>query len=56
VTPHHVKFRSRGGGEERANLISLCERCHLDLVHSGWLLVSGAAPDGLAWEALGWRA
>jgi len=56
VTPHHVKFRSRGGGEERANLVSLCETCHLDLVHSGWLLVSGAAPDGLTWEALGWRA
>ena len=33
VTPHHVVFRSHGGGEERTNLISLCERCHLELVH-----------------------
>jgi len=56
VTPHHVKFRSRGGGEERANLVSVCATCHLDLVHAGWLMVSGSAPDGLVWEALGWRA
>lgn len=56
VTPHHVKFRAHGGGEQRSNLISLCGRCHLDLVHGGRLMVSGSAPDGLVWEALGWRA
>jgi len=56
TTPHHIQMRSRGGGEERANLISVCATCHLDLVHQGHLMVDGAAPDGLVWEALGWRA
>lgn len=50
VTPHHIVFRSRGGGEEPTNLISLCDRCHLDLVHGGHLRVSGLAPDDLRWE------
>lgn len=50
VTPHHIVFRSRGGGEEATNLISLCDRCHLDLVHGGHLRVSGLAPDALRWE------
>jgi len=54
VTPHHLVFRSHGGGEERSNLISLCERCHLELVHHHKLLVSGCAPDGLTWHAKGW--
>lgn len=48
VTPHHVVFRSQGGGEERTNLVSLCTRCHLDLVHSGRLRVVGSAPE-LTW-------
>lgn len=50
VTPHHIVFRSRGGGEEPTNLISLCDRCHLDLVHGGHLRVSGLAPEALRWE------
>jgi len=56
MTPHHVRFKSHGGGEERSNLISVCAACHLALVHQGHLQVGGAAPDGLVWEALGWRA
>jgi len=43
VPPHHLKFRSHGGGEERTNLVSLCEVCHLVLM-------------GLGWTALGWSA
>jgi len=35
VTPHHLTFRSRGGGEEDENLSSVCVICHLDLVHGG---------------------
>jgi len=35
VTPHHLTFRSRGGGEEAENLSSLCSTCHLDLIHGG---------------------
>ncbi len=33
VTPHHLLLRSRGGGEERANLSALCVCCHLTLIH-----------------------
>lgn len=54
VTPHHVVFRSRGGGEERENLVSLCEKCHLELVHGGRMRVGGVAPGGLSWGAVGW--
>lgn len=56
VTPHHVVFRSRGGGEERANLVSLCEVCHLELVHGGTMSVRGTAPARLEWSAPGWAA
>ena len=54
VTPHHVRFRSRGGGDERSNVISLCETCHLELVHGGRLTVGGLAPHSLHWHAGGW--
>jgi len=51
VTPHHIVFRSRGGGEEPSNLVSLCDRCHLTLVHGGHLTVTGLAPHALHWSA-----
>ena len=35
VTPHHLKFRSRGGGDEDDNLASTCTWCHLDAIYSG---------------------
>ena len=56
VTPHHIRFRSHGGGEERTNLISLCERCHLELMHGRKVHVSGHAPHGLTWQAKGWAS
>lgn len=56
VTPHHVVYRSRGGGEERDNLVALCEVCHLELVHGGRLEVRCVAPGGLSWRALGWAS
>ncbi|TNF28333.1 MAG: HNH endonuclease [Deltaproteobacteria bacterium] len=37
LTPHHLVFRSRGGGEGRENLVGLCVRCHLELLHQGRL-------------------
>jgi hypothetical protein len=57
LTPHHVVFRSRGGGVSRGNLLGLCEVCHLELVHGGVLGVRGDASVGgvLAWEATGFR-
>jgi hypothetical protein len=35
VTPHHLQFRSRGGGDEDENVASLCVWCHLRGVHEG---------------------
>jgi hypothetical protein len=35
VTPHHLQFRSRGGGDEDENVASLCVWCHLQGVHEG---------------------
>jgi hypothetical protein len=56
VTPHHVTFRSHGGGEARDNLVALCPVCHLELVHGGALTVRGRAPARLSWAAPGWIA
>jgi len=25
---HHIKYKSRGGGDEVENIISLCRKCH----------------------------
>ncbi len=33
LTPHHLKYRSRGGGDEPENLASACVFCHLMGIH-----------------------
>ena len=43
VTPHHLKFRSAGGGDEDENIASLCTWCHLHGVHGGRIRASGTA-------------
>ena len=45
LTPHHLVFRSHGGGEERSNLVGLCVRCHLELLHQGRLRAAPPADD-----------
>jgi HNH endonuclease len=47
---HHVVYRSRGGDDDDANLVSLCAAHHLHGVHMGYIRVRGSAPDALAWE------
>jgi hypothetical protein len=37
VTPHHLVFRSQGGGDEDENMASVCCTCHLEGIHQGWL-------------------
>src|SRR5690606_1590084 len=37
VTPHHLRFRSQGGGDEPENLTALCVWCHLEAIHGGLL-------------------
>jgi hypothetical protein len=49
-TPHHVRFRAHGGGDEPENLTTLCAFCHLEGVHLGRISVRGSAPDGLEWR------
>jgi len=47
-TLHHIVFRMLGGDESWANLLTLCEKCHLDNVHDKRTLkVFGEAPYGL---------
>jgi len=47
---HHVKFRSRGGGNEQANRSSSCATHHLRLIHRGHVRSSGTAPAAIRWE------
>jgi hypothetical protein len=54
VTPHHLRFRSAGGGDEDDNLASLCTWCHLFGVHGGRIRATGSAGK-IRWE-LGSRA
>jgi hypothetical protein len=43
VTPHHLRFRSRGGDDGESNVTSLCVWCHLEGVHGGSLRVEPPA-------------
>jgi hypothetical protein len=49
VTPHHLRFRSAGGGDEDDNLTSVCTWCHLFGVHGGRIRAVGPAPH-IRWE------
>ena len=47
---HHIVFRSAGGGDELANLTTLCAVHHQRGVHEGLITVRGRAPHGLTFE------
>jgi hypothetical protein len=47
---HHLLFRSRGGGNERDNRITLCVWHHLHGVHGGVVRASGRVPDAVRWD------
>jgi hypothetical protein len=49
VTPHHLRFRSAGGGDEDENMASLCTCCHLFGVHGGRIRATGSAGQ-IHWE------
>ena len=47
-TLHHILMRILGGDDRWENLLTLCDRCHLQNIHErGSLAVSGQAPHGL---------
>jgi len=33
---HHLKFRSRSGGDEEQNLITMCAECHARMHSNDW--------------------
>jgi hypothetical protein len=43
VTPHHLVFRARGGGDEDENVTSLCVWCHLHGIHGGRIVAEPPA-------------
>jgi hypothetical protein len=47
---HHVRFRSRGGSDDPSNLTFPCPVHHLEIIHRGYIRVSGRAPDQLVFE------
>ena len=47
---HHMHYRSHGGPEDGANLVTLCVVHHKHFVHGGLIGVSGDAPDGLVFD------
>jgi hypothetical protein len=49
VTPHHVRFRSRGGDDTDENVVAVCTECHLRLIHGGVITVEGPA-SRLTWS------
>ncbi|BDG03769.1 hypothetical protein AMOR_27650 [Anaeromyxobacter oryzae] len=49
---HHVWYRSRGGGDDGENLVSVCAAHHLHAIHGGFIRVRGRAPVGLVWEVV----
>jgi hypothetical protein len=49
VTPHHLQFRSAGGGDEDDNVAAVCTWCHLFGVHGGRIRAQGPA-SAIHWE------
>jgi hypothetical protein len=49
VTPHHLLFRSGGGGEDDENIASMCLWCHLRGIHEGRIKARPPASD-IRWE------
>jgi len=47
---HHVRWRSRGGGNERDNRITICAAHHLHGLHAGVLRAWGRAPSDVHWQ------
>jgi len=47
---HHIRYRSRGGGDEIENRVALCAAHHLHGVHAGYLTVEGRAGEKLVWR------
>jgi hypothetical protein len=49
LTPHHLQFRSAGGGDSDENLAGLCVWCHIEGVHNGRLVAKPPA-SSITWD------
>jgi hypothetical protein len=47
---HHLHYRSRGGGNARANRVAVCAAHHLHGIHAGVVRASGTAPRDVEWQ------
>ncbi len=47
---HHIVFRSRGGGNERSNRVSICAWHHLRGIHEGIVRAEGDAEGRIRWQ------
>ena len=47
---HHLKYRSRGGGNERENRSAVCVAHHLHGIHPGTIRAWGTAPGDVHWQ------
>jgi hypothetical protein len=47
---HHLRFRSRGGGNEQSNRLGACVAHHLHGIHQRWITGWGTAPADVHWQ------
>jgi hypothetical protein len=47
---HHLRYRSRGGGNEHDNRVAVCAAHHLHGIHEGVLRAWGSAPREVHWQ------
>ena len=47
---HHLRYRSRGGGNERENRSAVCAAHHLHGIHTGAVRAWGTAPRDVHWQ------
>jgi hypothetical protein len=50
LNEHHITFRSQQGGDDPANLVTLCVGHHQQGLHAGHIRCFGRAPHGLWWD------
>ncbi|OLE65784.1 MAG: hypothetical protein AUG03_03010 [Acidobacteria bacterium 13_1_20CM_2_68_14] len=50
LNSHHITFRSQQGGDDAANLVTLCVGHHQQGLHEGRIRCFGRAPDALWWD------
>ncbi len=47
---HHLRWRSRGGGNAQSNRTAVCASHHIHAVHLNRIRASGTAPAAILWE------